>query len=170
MKSRSARAISFVVLAGACRSGSAAPLPADVRGDRLVVEKAAHRMTLYRSDSVLKVYRVALGRGGSGDKVREGDNRVPEGRFQIDHRVEASRYHRALHVSYPDRAHAERAQALGVPPGGDIMVHGIRNGFGWIGPLHRLKDWTRGCVAVTNPEIEELWRAVPNGTAVEIRP
>ena len=127
-------------------------------------------MTLYSGDSVLRVYRVALGRGGTGDKVREGDNRVPEGRFRIDRRVERSSYHRALHVSYPDAAHAERARALGVPPGGDIMVHGIKNGLGWIGPVHRMVDWTRGCVAVTNPEIEELWRVVPNGATIEIRP
>lgn len=160
----------LALLAGACRLGSATALPRDARGDRLVVEKAAHRMTLYSGDSVLRVYRVALGRGGAADKVREGDNRVPEGRFRIDHRVERSGYHRALHVSYPDAAHTARARALGVSPGGDIMVHGIRNGFGWVGPLHRLVDWTRGCVAVTNPEIEELWRAVPNGAAIEIRP
>lgn len=126
-------------------------------------------MTLYRGDSALKTYAVALGRGGIEDKQREGDNRVPEGVFQIDGRIAQSRYHRALHVSYPDAAHLNRARALGVPAGGDIMVHGIKNGFGWLGALHRTVDWTRGCVALTDAEIDELWRAVPDGARIEIK-
>lgn len=126
-------------------------------------------MTLYRGDSVLKVYQVALGRGGIGDKVQEGDNRVPEGIFRIDGHLTRSGFHRALHVGYPDSAHAHRAAALGVSPGSNIMVHGIRNGLGWIGALQRTIDWTRGCIAVTNGEMDEIFRAVPDGTPIDIR-
>ena len=113
---------------------------------------------------------MALGRSPVGDKLREGDGRVPEGRFRIDGRVENSAYHRALHISYPDSAHSARAAAAGVSAGGGIMVHGIRNGLGWIGPLHRWLDWTAGCIAVTDAEIEEPWRVVPDGTPIMIRP
>ena len=81
-----------------------------------------------------------------------------------------SRFHRALHVSYPDAADRERARKLGIDPGGDIMIHGIQNGLGWLKGSQRLVDWTDGCIAVTDEEIEEIWRMVPNGTPIEIRP
>ena len=151
-----------------------APIAAGPRrepgADRLVVEKAAHRLTLWRGGQAVKTYRVALGRGGMAPKVRQGDDLVPEGSYRIDGRNARSAYHRALHISYPNAADVRRAQRLGVAPGGDIMIHGIRRGIGWIGPLHRFRDWTRGCIAVTDPEIEEIWRLVPVGTPIEIRP
>jgi murein L,D-transpeptidase YafK len=103
-------------------------------------------------------------------KQREGDLKTPEGDYAIDGRLEASAFHRALHVSYPnarDRAAAARAH---VNPGGAIMVHGIRNGLGWLGRLHRRVDWTSGCIALTDREIEEIWRAVPDGTPILIEP
>jgi murein L,D-transpeptidase YafK len=145
-------------------------LPSTARADSLVVEKTAHRLTLYAAGSPPKVYRVALGRGGLGAKQREGDLQVPEGRYFIDTRLERSAFHRALHVSYPDSADAARARRAGVAPGHSIMVHGIRNGMGWMGKFHRYVDWTAGCVAVTNAEIEELWRVVPNGTPIVLQP
>ncbi len=157
-----------VLCLGAC-GGKLQP-PLRQSADRILVEKAAHRLTLLRSGKPIRAYAVALGRSPVGDKVRAGDNRVPEGRFVIDGHLRGSRFHRALHVSYPDAAHRARARALGVPPGGDIMIHGIRNGLGWIGRYHRLVDWTAGCIAVTDPEIEEIWTAVPDGTPIEIRP
>jgi murein L,D-transpeptidase YafK len=106
----------------------------------------------------------------TGAKVREGDNRTPEGRYIIDSRNAQSTFHRALHVSYPSAADRARACAEGYKPGGDIMIHGMRNGFGWLGRAHRLFDWTRGCIAVTNDEIDEIWRVVPDGTPIKIQP
>jgi murein L,D-transpeptidase YafK len=141
-----------------------------VTADSLVVQKTSHILTLYAHGQALKSYRVALSRGGLEDKVREGDNRVPEGRFYIQNRLKHSAFHRALRLSYPDSAHTARAKALGVPPGHSIMIHGIQNGLGWIGKLHRTRDWTAGCIAVTNAEIEELWQAVPDGVPVVVRP
>lgn len=88
----------------------------------------------------------------------------------IDGRNAASEYHRSLHISYPDAEDRMRAARLGVAPGGAIMIHGLPRGKGWIGPGHRLYDWTLGCIAVTDPEIEEIWGLVPVGTPVEIRP
>lgn len=163
------RGVAALVLLTGC-AGGAPPLPPDVTADRILVEKSARRLTLLRGGMPLKAYRVALSRAPVGDKVREGDHRVPEGTFSIDGRLERSRFHRALHISYPDSTHDARARALGVSPGGDIMVHGILNGLGWVGSLHRVLDWTAGCIAVTNAEIEEIWRVVPDGTPIEIRP
>ena len=140
------------------------------RIDRIVVEKARHTMTLLAQGQAVRRYAVSLGRGGLERKSREGDNRTPEGIYRIDSRNPNSAYHLALHVSYPDARDSAAAEKRGEKPGGDIMIHGIRNGMGWVGALHRLVDWTAGCIAVTDGEIEEIWRLVSDGTPVEIRP
>lgn len=88
----------------------------------------------------------------------------------MDYRKADSSFHRALHLSYPSAADRARAVAQGVDPGGLIMIHGLKNGLGWLGRLHRLFDWTDGCIAVTNPEIEQIWQSVPDGTPIELRP
>ena len=137
---------------------------------KVVVLKTEHKLLLLDdSGNVIGTYSVAIGRGGVEPKQRQGDHRSPEGLYLIDHHKRDSRFHRALHVSYPNDADRERARKLGVDPGGDIMIHGIQNGLGWLGPLHRNLDWTDGCIAVTDTEIEEIYAAVPDGTPVEIR-
>ena len=141
-----------------------------IKADRIVVLKNDHKMLLYANGQVIRTYKVALGRGGLEKRERAGDHRVPEGTYVIDWRNPNSRYHLSLHISYPNPADRERAKRLGVDPGGDIMIHGLPNGRGWIGRLHRLVDWTQGCVAVTDSEIEEIWKLVPDGTPIEIRP
>jgi murein L,D-transpeptidase YafK len=146
------------------------PLPANATADRVLVEKSARRLTLLQNGVALKSYRVALGGAPVGLKEREGDSRTPEGFYRIDFHKADSDYHRALHVSYPEERDIDRATAGGYPPGSDIMIHGIRNGMGWIGAFHRRTDWTAGCIAVTDFEIEEIWRAVADGTPIEIRP
>lgn len=145
------------------------PLDLTVQADRVVIDKAKHRLTLYAKGAVLRSYPVSFGRGGLAPKQREGDQLTPEGRYKILNRKENSAYHRALRISYPDLADEMRAAAAGVPVGSDIMIHGLRNGFGWLGVLHRRFDWTLGCIAVTNPEIEEIWQLVPDGTPVIIQ-
>ena len=146
------------------------PLPALVRADFVLVEKSAHRLTLFSQGTELRRYDVALGRGGLAPKERQGDGRTPEGRYKIDWRLARSDFHRALHISYPSEKDAAAARARHVNPGGAIMIHGLRNGWGWIGRWHRLTDWTNGCIAVTDDEIDEIARAVPDGTPIEIRP
>jgi murein L,D-transpeptidase YafK len=146
------------------------PLPSNVTADRVLVEKATRRLTLLRNGTPLKTYAVALGPAPVGPKEQEGDQRTPEGIYLIDFHKVDSDFHRALHVSYPEQRDIDRASASGVSPGGDIMIHGIRNGLGWIGAFHRRTDWTAGCIAVTNFEIEEIWHSVPDGTPIEIRP
>lgn len=140
------------------------------KADRIIVHKKSRTMDLMRSGQILKTYRIALGGEPVGRKVRRGDHRTPEGVYVIDRRNSQSQFHRSLHISYPNAEDKERAKRLGVSPGGDIFIHGLPNGYGWIGAAHRAKDWTDGCVAVTDHEIEEIWLLVDNGTPVEIWP
>jgi murein L,D-transpeptidase YafK len=146
------------------------PLPSDAVADRVLVEKSARRLTLMRNGDALKTYRVALGRAPIGPKECEGDQRTPEGIYSIDFHKPDSDYHLALHISYPEQRDIDRASAQGLSAGSDIMIHGLPNGRGWIGRFHRRSDWTAGCVAVADFEIEEIYRAVPDGTPVELRP
>lgn len=146
------------------------PLPAGVEADLVVVGKAKRQLLLYSDGHLLKSYRVSLGRVPVGAKEREGDKKTPEGEYLIDFRKADSAYFRALHISYPSAADVEAARKMGVPPGDAIMIHGVRNGLGWAGRLHRLADWTAGCIAVTNQEMAELWRAIPDGTPIDLKP
>ncbi|MEI6670343.1 MAG: L,D-transpeptidase family protein [Acidobacteriota bacterium] len=144
--------------------------PREALADRVVVEKAARTLTLLRKGTPIASYSVALGPDPIGHKQREGDGRTPEGIYVLDWRSKTGRFHWALHVSYPNAADILAAKRAGVAPGGDIFIHGMTDTLGWIGPLHRIIDWTAGCIAVTNAEIEDIWRLVPNGTVIEIRP
>ncbi len=147
-----------------------APLGSGVVADRIVVRKSDRRMTLFTDGQPIRTYEVALGFGEPGAKTREGDGRTPEGHYSISGRNPQSAYHLSLRISYPEPRDIEAARALGLPPGGDIMIHGTRNGVGWFGAVARSVDWTAGCIAVTNEEIEEIWHAVPDGTPIEILP
>ena len=173
-----ARQLSIPLAAAACALAAlfawahhpGRPLPEAARADSILVEKAARTMTLCQGAHVLRRYSIALGRRPTGDKECEGDKKTPEGVFVIDRHKLDSSFHLALHISYPDERHAAAARAKGVSPGSDIMVHGIRNGLAWMGKMHRWIDWTAGCIAVTDWEIEEIARAVPDGTRIEIKP
>ncbi len=151
---------------------AAAPTSVDApfSADSIVVEKSEHRLSLYRRGTLVRTYLVALGQQPVGDKVQVGDMRTPEGLFRIEARNPQSRFHLALRISYPDAAHRARARALGVSPGGDTMIHGLPKRQAFVGAAHRDFDWTEGCIAVTNEEIEEIWGAVPIGTPIHIKP
>ena len=138
--------------------------------DRILVEKAERKLSIFRGGRKLKTYQIALGGNPVGAKEQEGDMKTPEGVYRIDYRNPNSDYHLALHISYPSDEDNTRAAQRGVSAGFDIMIHGLPNGQGWIGAAHRQKDWTAGCIALTDEEIEELWRVTPDGTTVEIRP
>jgi murein L,D-transpeptidase YafK len=155
-----------VLSIGMAHSQAATPQKAD----SILILKKDHVLKLLAGGKAIRTYKVALGRGGLGPKVREGDARTPEGHYFIDSRNAVSHYHKALHVSFPNAEDRKRAAQLGVPPGGAIMIHGLPNGMGWLGAGHRLLDWTLGCVAVTDEEIDEIWDLVPLGTPVDIRP
>jgi murein L,D-transpeptidase YafK len=172
MKSRWVSASLAVLLALfsiSWRSSAQQPAPNE-KADTVLILKKDHILQLLAGGKVIRTYKVALGRGGLAPKDREGDGRTPEGHYVIDSRNAASHYHRALHVSYPNVEDRSRAAKLGVSPGGEIMIHGLPNRMGWVGTKHRLYDWTLGCIAVTDEEIDEIWNLVPVGTRVEIRP
>ena len=171
MKLRTTIVIALVLLALASWAyWPPLPLPKDVQADHLVLTKSARTLDLYFKTTLLNQYRVSLGGHPIESKQRAGDGRTPEGRYFVDYRKADSSFHRALHLSYPSAADRARAVAQGVDPGGLIMIHGLKNGLGWLGRLHRLFDWTDGCIAVTNPEIEQIWQSVPDGTPIELRP
>ena len=145
-------------------------LAAGTKIDRIVVKKSARQLSVFRNGNPIKIYRIALGRRPLGAKQEEGDMKTPEGIYKIDGRNPQSSFHLALHISYPSDEDDQRAAARGVSAGYDIMIHGIQTGRGWIGAFHRWSDWTAGCIAVRDEEIEELSRITPDGTTIEIRP
>src|SRR5215472_11977399 len=153
-----------------CAQGAIAKKRDVLQADRIVIVKSARTLTLLHQGQVLKTYKVALGQEPVGPKTKRGDSRTPEGEYIIDSRNPHSQFHLSLHVSYPNADDRARAAKLGVNPGGDIMIHGLPPAYAYLGPLHRQTDWTLGCIAVTDTEIEEIWSLVPNGTRVEIKP
>ncbi len=138
--------------------------------DSIRVEKSRRLMHLLHNGKCIKSYHISLGQNPVGDKVQEGDNKTPEGTYIIDGKISEGRYYRYLSISYPDENDRDRANGLGVNPGGDIMIHGLPWGYGWLGRLHLLRDWTYGCIAVTNREMDELYTIIETGTPVEIVP
>ena len=160
-------ALLAVALLAGC-TGHATPLEGNA--DLIVVEKAAHRMTLMRGGQPLKTYTIALGRGGLGAKERAGDRKTPEGRYRITAHNPASVYHLSLRIGYPTADQQRAARASQIDPGGDIMIHGLPNGRGWMRDALRNVDWTDGCIALTDAEIEEVAAHVPDGTPIDIRP
>ena len=137
--------------------------------DRILIDKSDRKLWAFEHGRKVAEMSIALGRSPAGDKQVEGDDRTPEGVYPITAHKFDSAYHRALRLGYPTAKQAAAAKAEGRNPGGDIMIHGIRNGLGWIGRLHLSSDWTRGCVAVTNGEIDWLYQSVKDGIPVEIR-
>ena len=145
-------------------------LPNNLRASEIIVVKHQHHLLLKYQGRTIKSYPISLGSDPVGPKTRQGDGRTPEGRYIISGRNPNSGYHLSLRISYPSPQDRARAAQAGLDPGGDIMIHGLPNGLGWLGRLHRLFDWTQGCLAVTNSEMDELWRAVPDGTPITIKP
>ena len=140
------------------------------QADLLVVKKAERSLSLYAKGKEIRRYRVALGGAPLGPKRCQGDGKTPEGDYSISGRNPKSQFHRSLRVSYPNEKDKELSRIQGCPPGGDIMIHGLPNGRGWLGATHTNFDWTNGCVALSDQEIQEVWRLVPDGTKVKILP
>jgi murein L,D-transpeptidase YafK len=161
--------IPFLLVSGPVQASTGGDSHA-ARADYILIEKAKRRMTLFHEGEVIRQYRIGLGKGGLAPKVREGDGRTPEGVYRISGRNPDSAYHLSLRISYPGPDDIKRARMLGVSPGGDIMIHGYENGTAPDERSRLPKDWTLGCIAVTNTEIREIWKLVPDGTPIAIRP
>ncbi|WP_341367021.1 L,D-transpeptidase family protein [Yoonia sp. BS5-3] len=153
------------------RKGSGTPppmAPMEQQADMVFVDKSDRALVLLRNGEVIRTYDISMGGNPEGHKTQEGDERTPTGDYTIDWRNENSIAHLSLHISYPNANDTTQAEARGVSPGGNIMIHGILNGWGWLGALQRRVDWTNGCIAVTNAEMREIWSLVPNGTPIRI--
>ena len=148
---------------------TAADASGTIQADKVVVIKNEKLLLLLRDGKILKSYRVAIGRK-PGRRVRQGDNRTPEGRYVIDGRNPGSIYYKALHISYPNASDVSNARKLGVSPGGEVLIHGLPSGFEDLGDSHADLNWTRGCIAVSNEEMDEIWELVADGTPVRIVP
>lgn len=148
----------------------ASPLSSEAKADRLVVSKSQRTLAVLKGEKVLMVCPISLGGQPLGAKSMEGDQRTPEGVYRISQHKADSTCYRALRISYSDAQQMARARSNQQDPGGNIMIHGLKNGWGWLGRCHRWLDWTAGCVAVTNSEMDRLWVAVQDGTTVELRP
>ncbi len=138
--------------------------------DSVVLNKKARKLYLKKSSKIYRTYNVRLGSQPVGHKQRAGDGRTPEGHYVLDSRIENSKYYKSIHLSYPNTEDQKQAQKGGLNPSGEIMLHGQPNGFGWAWRLLALWDWTDGCIAVNNQDMDELWNLIENGTSIEITP
>ncbi len=141
-----------------------------IKADFVLVDKSEAKLFLMKDGEILKEYHIAMGASPKGHKQQEGDERTPEGQYILDYKKADSDYHKAIHISYPNEADKMRAEKEGVNAGGSIMIHGQRDGFGWLSFITQWFNWTNGCIAVTNKEMDEIWQAVDTGTPIEIRP
>jgi len=155
-----------------CVTEPAPVVPQLTRADRVVVKKGERKMQLVQQGQVVREYRIALGDQPRGHKVREGDERTPEGLYFLDWRNPYSSYYKSIHVSYPNARDIQYARNLGVKPGGMIMIHGQPNYLRSekVQATYQYRDWTNGCIAVQNHEMDEIWTAVRDGTPIEILP
>ncbi len=132
------------------------------------VDKSERKMYLIDNEKIIKEYDIALGASPQGHKQQEGDEKTPEGVYSLDYKKEDSAFYRAMHISYPNKKDKDNAKSKGVSPGGFIMVHGQKNGLGWLSFVSQYFDWTNGCIAITNPEIDEFMSLVKVGTKIQI--
>ncbi len=161
-------ALAAGMLAG-CASEPAAKL---TKADQVVIKKSERKMQLIQGGEVVREYRIALGDRPRGHKMQQGDERTPEGSYILDWRNPNSRFHKSIHVSYPNPRDLRFARFLGQDPGGMIMIHGQPNHIrsAKIKAEYKRRDWTDGCIAVQNQEMDEIWRTVRNGTPIKILP
>jgi murein L,D-transpeptidase YafK len=145
-------------------------LPNNVTVDKIMVYKSKRQLLVFTENVLLKTYTISLGENSIGGKEFEGDKKTPEGKYYINGKNLHSGYHKSIGVSYPNSMDVSNAKKNGKSPGGDIKIHGIKNGVGAIGKFHRWFDWTKGCIALTNDEIDELYYLVKIGTPIEIYP
>jgi murein L,D-transpeptidase YafK len=140
------------------------------KADLVIVKKSASQLYLKREGRTLESFNVAFGASPKGSKQREGDERTPEGRYVLDSKNARSKFYKSIHISYPDAQDSANAKARGTQPGGLIMIHGQRNGWGWLARITQLFNWTDGCIALTNRDMDTVWSAVDVGTPIEIYP
>lgn len=162
-------AIISVICLGFVFKNKNIPIPNRIVIDKILVFKERHKMEVFSNNKLIKTYKIAIGRGGNEAKQLEGDKKTPEGIYTINSKNKESGFHNNLGISYPNQLDIARCKKINKPTGSDIKIHGLKNGFGFIGSLHHLFDWTLGCIALTNAEIDELSAHTPIGTIIEIK-
>lgn len=140
------------------------------KADRVLVEKSARTLSLYKGSTLLARMPMVLGGNPVGQKQRAGDGRTPEGSYLLDVKMAGSAFYKSIHISYPDPRDVAAAKQRGVDPGGAIMIHGQRNHLGWAWFLTRHFDWTQGCIALSNRDMDLVWQSVDAGTPIDIKP
>jgi murein L,D-transpeptidase YafK len=140
------------------------------KADMVLVVKSRSKLYLIKNKTVLSEYKVAFGANPKGPKLQEGDERTPEGRYILDYKKADSAFYKAIHISYPNKEDENRAKKLGVNPGGLIMIHGQKNGFGRLCWIAQHFNWTHGCIAVSNRAMDVIWESVDVGTPIKIKP
>ena len=144
-------------------------IPSHVTIDNIVVIKSKHQLLAYSQGRLIAIYKISIGKNPVGNKEYEGDQKTPEGIYKIDSKNPHSDFHKNLGISYPNEEDIRNSRQLGKPPGGDIKLHGLKNGQEYLGKFQRWMDWTNGCIALTNDEMDELYDHTPVGTRIEIR-
>ena len=136
----------------------------------VLVKKSEKKMYLLAEGKSIKEYKVVFGANPKDHKQKEGDERTPEGKYILDYKKENSSFYKAIHISYPNENDKAKARSSGANPGSSIMIHGQKNGLGWLSWLNQRFNWTDGCIAVTNKDMDEIWRLINVGTPIEIQP
>jgi murein L,D-transpeptidase YafK len=140
------------------------------KADYVLVRKSDQKLFLMRQGKPIKSYDIALGANPIGHKVKEGDKRTPEGRYLLNYKNTRSKFYKSINIDYPNEQDIARAQARGVDPGDDIVIHGYPNELGnYSGPIYP-RNWTQGCIGVRNHEMDEIWAMVEKDTPIEIIP
>lgn len=137
--------------------------------DKVLVDKSEEKLYLLKAGSTIAEFSVAFGANPVGHKQQEGDERTPEGQYLLDYKKADSSFYKSIHISYPNEADKQAAAEKGVNPGGLIMIHGQRNRLGWLSFITQRFNWTDGCIAVTNSEMDQIWDSVAVNTPIEIR-
>lgn len=160
--------ILFAIICAACNGKKVVTVNFQI--DSIVVLKSQRKLQVYNNAHLLKTYKIALGENPVGHKHFEGDKKTPEGLYFINDKNPFSDYHKNLGISYPNAADRAYAAKNGKSPGGSVKIHGLKNGKGYIGAAHRITDWTHGCIAITDAEVNEIYNHTPIGTPINILP
>jgi murein L,D-transpeptidase YafK len=158
----------FLLITALCLGMEASQ--AQQMADQVLVDKSESRLYLLKDSEIITSFRVRFGSNPKGHKQQQGDGRTPEGRYILDYKNINSAFYKSIHISYPNAQDRKSAWQRGVDPGGDIMIHGQANGWGWFGPVMQYFNWTDGCIALRDRDMETVWKAVRVGTPIVIRP
>ena len=156
-----------ILLLAVCQSATAGNVQ---KADEVLVVKSEKRLYLLHRNKAFASYPVTFGSNPKGHKQVRGDGRTPEGHYVLDYKNPNSRFYKSIHISYPNSRDRENARRRGLDPGGDIMIHGQPNGYGWAAPVLQLFSWTDGCIALSDSNMDIIWQAVDPGTPIEIKP